>query len=275
MKKKILIILSVVIIILLLSNVIAYAFLNKDLYQFFFANDDNNQQKVTNNLLIKDNQKIEIDNYVITLEESLCEKNTQLGYLVFSICDKDGNKVDADINKYNKVIKSFGENERFVFEYEATGTMNKYAEYVGNTLYVYISFEIDSHVIDENKNLNECIKITDTEESVDDKTNQYTFNFNFSNNCRKFKYNDGTLYVSPLGVKFTTDKVMDNLNITINDKDDNIIKNLNNGENSFSKSGCKDNGVTKVQYTDQFDELLNIDSIKNVYINEKKLEEIK
>lgn len=68
---------------------------------------------------------------------------------------------------------------------------------------------------------------------------------------------------------------MDNLHIIINDKDDDIIKNLSNGENSFSESGCKDNGVTRVQYTNQFDELLNIDSIKNVYINQKKLEEIK
>ena len=135
MKKKIVIVMGIVIITLLLSNVIVYAFFNKNLYQFYFGND-NNHQSITNNLLIKDNQKIEIENYIITLEESLCEKNTQLGYLVFSIVDKNGNKVDASIDNYSKIIESFGKNQRFVFEYEATGTMNKYAEYVGNTLYV-------------------------------------------------------------------------------------------------------------------------------------------
>ena len=120
MKKKIIIVMGIVIITLLLSNVIVYAFFNKNLYQFYFGND-NNHQSITNNLLIKDNQKIEIDNYIITLEESLCEKNTQLGYLVFSIVDKNGNKVDASIDNYSKIIESFGKNQRFVFEYEATG----------------------------------------------------------------------------------------------------------------------------------------------------------
>lgn len=73
MKKKIVIVMGTVIITLLLSNVIVYAFFNKNLYQFYFGNY-NNHQSITNNLLIKDNQKIEIDNYMITLEESLCEK---------------------------------------------------------------------------------------------------------------------------------------------------------------------------------------------------------
>ena len=274
MKKKIIIIMSIAIITLLLSNVITYAFLNKNIYQFFFANS-NNQQNVKNNLLIKDNQKIEIDNYVITLEESLCEKNTQLGYLVFSICDKDGNKVDAIIDNYSKIVESFGKNQRFVFEYEATGTMNKYAEYVGNTLYVYISFEIDSNVIEENKELSDCIKITDTEEKYNNEYKQYTFNINFCDNCKKFKFDQGMVYVSALGLKIVTNNIMGNFNIILNDKNGNVIKELSNDENSFSKSGCNDNGVTKVQYTDQFDDLLNIDSIKNVYINQKKLEEIK
>ena len=275
MKKKIIIILSIVIITLLLSNVIVYAFLNKNLYQFFFSNDDNNQRSVTNNLLIKDNQKIEIDNYIITLEESLCEKNTQLGYLVFSIGDKDGKKVDASIDNYSKIIESFGKNQRFVFEYEATGTMNKYAEYVGNTLYVYISFEIDGNILEEGKDLSECIKITDTEEKYDNEYKQYTFNINFCDKCKKFKFDQGMVYVSSLGLKIVADNVMGNFNISLYDKNDDVIKNISNDENSFSKSGCNDNGVTKVQYTDQFDDLLNIESIKNVYINQKKLEEIK
>ena len=273
MKKKIVIVMGIVIITLLLSNVIVYAFFNKNLYQFYFGND-NNHQSITNNLLIKDNQKIEIDNYMITLEESLCEKKTQLGYLVFSIVDKNGNKVDASIDNYSKIIESFGKNQRFVFEYEATGTMNKYAEYVGNTLYVYISFEIDNNIFEEDKDLSDCIKITDTEEEYDNEYKQYNFNINFGENYKKFKFDQGIVYVSPLGLKIVTDKVMGNFNIRLYDKNDDVIKDISNDDNSFSKSGCNDNGVTKIQYTNQFDDLLDIKGIKNIYVNETKLEEV-
>ena len=273
MKKKIIIVMGIVIITLLLSNVIVYAFFNKNLYQFYFGND-NNHQSITNNLLIKDNQKIEIDNYIITLEESLCEKNTQLGYLFFSIVDKNGNKVDASIDNYSKIIESFGKNQRFVFEYEATGTMNKYAEYVGNTLYVYISFEIDNNIFEEDKDLSDCIKITDTEEEYDNEYKQYNFNINFGENYKKFIFDQGIVYVSPLGLKIVTDNVMGNFNIRLYDKNDDVIKDISNDDNSFSKSGCNDNGVTKIQYTNQFDDLLDIKGIKNIYVNETKLEEV-
>ena len=68
---------------------------------------------------------------------------------------------------------------------------------------------------------------------------------------------------------------MDNLNIIIHDEKDSIVKNLNTRDNMLSESGCNANGVTKVQYTNQFDDLLDINIIKNVYINEQKLEEVK
>ena len=56
-------------------------------------------------LYIDEKEKF-IDNYIINLEESLCEKKTQLGYLVISVSDKNGNKLDADIDKKNNTIKS-------------------------------------------------------------------------------------------------------------------------------------------------------------------------
>lgn len=273
MKKKIIIIIGITIIALLVTNIITYAFSNENLFKFFFANNDN-QKKIAKKILTKGNQKIEIDNYSINLEESLCEKNTQLGYLVFLIYDKTGNRIDADINEYSKIINSFGKDKRFIFEYEASGTFNKYAKYVGNKLYVYVSFEInteDSQEID----LNNRIKITDTEEKIHNEYKQYNFDLKFSDNCRKFKNNEGILYLSPLGLRFVTNNIMDNLNIIIHDEKDSIVKNLNTRDNMLSESGCNANGVTKVQYTNQFDDLLDINIIKNVYINEQKLEEVK
>ena len=129
MKKKIIIPLSIIVIVFLVANIVTYAYSNENLFEFFFADNNAVQKKITNNLLTRENQKIEIDNYIINLKESLCEKKTQLGYLVISVSDKNGNKVDADIDKKNNTIKSFGEDNRFTFEYEATGTFTKYAEY--------------------------------------------------------------------------------------------------------------------------------------------------
>lgn len=38
--------------------------------------------------------------------------------------------------------------------------------------------------------------------------------------------------------------------------------------------GCKFNGTTKVRYTNQFDDLIDLSTIRNVYINEEELVEI-
>ena len=103
MKKKIVIALVTIILLILASNIVIHTHLNKSLFQFFFSNNEN-QESIVKKILTQGNQKIEIDNYIISLEESLCEKNTQLGYLVFSICDKNGNKVESNINDYNKTI---------------------------------------------------------------------------------------------------------------------------------------------------------------------------
>lgn len=118
MKKKIIIPLSIIVIVFLVANIVTYAYSNENLFEFFFADNNAVQKKITNNLLTRENQKIEIDNYIINLKESLCEKKTQLGYLVISVSDKNGNKVDADIDKKNNTIKSFGEDNRFTFEYD-------------------------------------------------------------------------------------------------------------------------------------------------------------
>ena len=178
MKKKIVIALVTIILLILASNIVIHTHLNKSLFQFFFSNNEN-QESIVKKILTQGNQKIEIDNYIISLEESLCEKNTQLGYLVFSICDKNGNKVESNINDYNKTIKSFGKDGRFIFEYEASGTFNKYAEYANNKLFVYASFDISTND-SENIDLNNCIKIIDTKEKVNNEYRQYTFDLKFS-----------------------------------------------------------------------------------------------
>ena len=274
MKKKIIIPLSIIVLVFLVANIVTYAYSNENLFEFFFADNNAVQKKITNNLLTKEKQKIEIDNYIIKLEEGLCEKKTQLGYLVISVSDKNGNKVDADIDKNNNTIKSFGKDNRFTFEYEATGTFTKYAEYKGNKLYIYIYFEINNE-ISKDTDLNKCIKITDNGEKINNEYKQYNFDLKFDENCKKFKSKDGVLYLSPLGLRFLTDTTMDELVITIKDENDKTVNSLSNSDNILSESGQKYNGKAKVQYAAEFDELLDLKKVYNIYINENKLEEVK
>lgn len=274
MKKKIIIPLSIIVLVFLVANIVTYAYSNENLFEFFFADNNAVQKKITNNLLTKEKQKIEIDNYIIKLEEGLCEKKTQLGYLVISVSDKNGNKVDADIDKKNNTIKSFGKDNRFTFEYEATGTFTKYAEYKGNKLYIYIYFEINNE-ISKDTDLNKCIKITDNGEKINNEYKQYNFDLKFDENCKKFKSKDGVLYLSPLGLRFLTDTTMDELVITIKDENDKTVNSLSNSDNILSESGQKYNGKAKDQYAAEFDELLDLKKVYNIYINENKLEEVK
>lgn len=274
MKKKIIISLSIIVIVFLVANIVTYAYSNENLFEFFFADNNAVQKKITNNLLTRENQKIEIDNYIINLKEGLCEKKTQLGYLVISVSDKAGGKVNSDIDKYNNEINSFGKDNRFTFEYEATGTITKYAEYKGNKLYIYIYFEINNE-ISKDTDLNKCIKITDNGEKINNEYKQYNFNLKFVDDCKEFKSKDGVLYLSPLGLRYVTNNTMDELVITIKDENDKTVNSLSNSDNMLSESGKRYKDITKVQYAAEFDELLDLKKVYNIYINENKLEEVK
>lgn len=274
MKKKIIIPLSIIVIVFLVANIVTYAYSNENLFEFFFADNNAVQKKITNNILTRENQKIEIDNYIINLKEGLCEKKTQLGYLVISVSDKAGGKVNSDIDKYNNEINSFGKDNRFTFEYEATGTITKYAEYKGNKLYIYIYFEINNE-ISKDTDLNKCIKITDNGEKINNEYKQYNFNLKFVDDCKEFKSKDGVLYLSPLGLRYVTNNTMDELVITIKDENDKTVNSLSNSDNMLSESGKRYKDITKVQYAAEFDELLDLKKVYNIYINENKLEEVK
>lgn len=274
MRKKIIILLSIIVAAFLVTNIVTYVYSKENVFEFFFSDKNTIQKKITNNLLTKENQKIEIDNYIIKLEEGLCEKKTQLGYLVISVSDKAGAKVNSDIDKYNNEINSFGKDNRFTFEYEATGTFTKYAEYKGNKLYIYVCFEINNK-ISKDTDLNKCIKITDNGEIINNEYKQYNFDLNFVDNCKKFKSKDGIIYLSPLGLRFLTNTIIDELTITIKDKNGKTINSFSNSDNMFSESVQKYKDITKVQYAAEFDELLDIKKINNIYINENKLEEVK
>lgn len=72
-----------------------------------------------------------------------------------------------------------------------------------------------------------------------------------------------------------TNNTMDELVITIKDENDKTVNSLSNSDNMLNESGKRYKDITKVQYAAEFDELLDIKKINNIYINENKLEEVK
>ena len=270
MMKRIKTIAGILIIALIISNIATYALAKKDLIGFFF-NGKKNEKIVKNNLLVKNNQKIVIDDYTVTLEESLCEKKTQMGYLVFSIKTANG-KPEADIIN-DSILKAFGKDNRFIFDYEATGSMNKVAEYVGDVLYVYVSFEANIMDFDD-LNMSDCVKITDlSKDDNDGYYKQYTFDLQYSDASKSFKTNDGMIYISPLGCKYVTSKSVDDLDISIKLSGDEIALN----KQSFGNAGINNRieGTTEIHYTHMFEKLLDIEDIKEVIFNNQKLIETK
>lgn len=83
------------------------------------------------------------------------------------------------------------------------------------------------------------------------------------------------LYLSPLGLRYVTNNTMDELVITIKDENDKTVNSLSNSDNMLSESGKRYKDITKVQYAAEFDELLDLKKVYNIYINENKLEEVK
>ena len=258
MKKKIITLVSICLVAFLLSNIVTYAVAKQNLIDYFFVDSDKNIA-VEKEMLNEESQKKVIDDYTITLEEALCEKKTQLGYLIFSIKKKNA-KVEANISK-NGVLNSFG-NNRFVFDYEATGSFNQIAKYNGDVLYVYVSFEANDKTFEQSR-LSDCVRITDLKEEK-----QCTFDLKYSEKCKKYKTKDGTLFISPLGCKLISSLKKDDVDI--------IIKTSNNELQikDFSESGSKNGKVEEVHYTIRFDELLNILEIEEVMLNNQKLNEI-
>ena len=97
----------------------------------------------------------------------------------------------------------------------------------------------------------------------------------FADDCKEFKSKAGVLYLSPLGLRYVTNNTMDELVIAIKDENDKTVNSLSNSDNILSESGQKYNGKAKVQYAAEFDELLDLKKVYNIYINKNKLEEVK
>ncbi|MCI9617031.1 MAG: hypothetical protein HFG31_03390 [Eubacterium sp.] len=254
--------------IFILTNVCVYAVTNKSVLDYFFKE---NNSYISNELLYKDGQSYDIDGYTIKLEEALYEKNTQLGYLVFSI-KKDDGKPEAEINDAKQCVGGFGEEQRFSFDFESSGSADMKYEYVGDVLYAYISFEADNF---ENEKSNKKIVLVDGK-NWSDKTKEefmtYDFNLRDRSKCLVCKEGNSRFYISPLGIKvFTVNEKINRFKFkfTMVDGETETME-YNKDTVGVRGRGGRDISTERI-YTIKFSELKDISRIKQIEFNGKIL----
>ena len=232
--------------------------------------DKNKETLATKDVLVKDGQKIEIDNYVFTLEEQLCEKNTRLGCVVVSVEDKNGKKVNAVIDEVNNELQLLGEGDRFEFSQDEPQPFTKKAEYKGNKLFVTLSFGINKG-IKTDEELSHHYRIYDKKGATEQDYKEYNFKLKFSENSRKFESKKGTLYVSPLGLNFVTDSNQDDLVVMLKDNKETVIKNLSNKEMDLKMYENEVDGKKVIEYKNQFEEFIDLDNVEAALIDGEEI----
>lgn len=272
MKKAYVLGISIVLSIFILGSIWVYAVTNKSVLDYFFKGEN---RYVSNELLYKDNQSYNIDGYTIKLEESLYEKNTQLGYLVFSI-RKEGGRPEAEINDAKQCVGGFGEEQRFSFDFESSGTADVRYEYIGDVLYAYISFEADNF---EDESSNQKIVLVDGKNWSDEAKEEFmTYDFKLKDRSKSLVCKEGNsrIYISPLGIKvFTVDEKINHFKFKftmINEETETLE--YNKDSVGVHGRGGRDISQERI-YTIIFSKLKDINKIKQIEFNDKilKLEE--
>lgn len=277
--------LLLILILILASNILVYAITKKSIMDCFSNNNNAtkkslvdyfftiNEKHITNELLKQSGKSYEIDDYIITLEEYLCEEKTDLGYLVFSIEKKEG-KPFANIDS-NGYCTTFGENNRFSLNFISSGTVDKKFEYVDDTLYAYISYYADEFM---DESIDEKIVLTDYKQpNGDDGYKDYYFDVTPVVKSNNYKFENSELYISPLGLKIFTKGNLDNINIETtynNGENETLIDTKKNiGTNNLGER-CKKIGKKETThiYTLVFNDLKDISKIKKLKFNNKILE---
>lgn len=173
------------------TSVGTYALSGKSIFEVFFENSEPSYAK---ELLDYNGQKYVIDDYTITLESTLFDRKTGLGYCVFSIT-KEGGKPEARL--YGDV---FGKDNRFAVRVKHSNGYSARFEYVGDTLYQYFSFSTSSpdfslRVLDN--------KYENPNPTPDDIAWQMHYDFEIAETSKykEYKVSDNrTISISPLGI---------------------------------------------------------------------------
>lgn len=220
------------------------------------------------------NQKILIDDYTILLRQTLWDKKTGIGYLVFEITKKDS-KPEIKLNKFGQCIGlGFGENDRFSIENTSSG--NRKYEYIGNSLYAYISYTVDISKQDDCKKYIFDRKNGDYEDCA----KKYSFELKETTNVKEYNYSNNKIIISPLGMAIENNEKHDSSN-SLSEPKIKIVFYLKDGRKKEvfnTTTGLETEGLGEIhRYTKDkgyynmyqvvFKEIFDIDKIDKIEFN--------
>lgn len=227
----------------------------KGLQEWFFKSGDDQYAK---EIIDNNEQKYVIDDYTITLKESLYDGT--IGYCVFAVTKQDG-VPEIELSEFGDLVTGgYGENNRFVIETFANQE-SRY-EIVGDTLYHYLSFR--THEDFEGK-----IKVQDTKNDKIynyavtnfDKYNEYIVNENIK------------IKVSPLGITvYSSSAINGEIALHYKDGKEEAVLNTEDGTGMGLSNVSTNNGRTRSVYV--FKELKKIQDIDYIVFNGEKISKI-
>jgi hypothetical protein len=256
-KSKIIVcfvfVISLLLIILLLGN-------------FESRKNTANMVRLENPLLeelkVKNGTTFQIDSYTISLVDGVYEQNTQLGYLVFKVTNRNG-LVEAEISSSNQLVsESFGKDGRFTISIMATHSRTVYAKYEGDVLYITYRFEIT----DYKKDIDDCIYLNDYKK-ISEKQ-EYCFSLDTVEKSKRVQMGkDGTIYISSLGFLIASERKysIDDMKIVLSDGNEKEIIDKKKYSGEFASYPI--DGTYVFVFNSFFDEVIDYSKIDRVVLN--------
>lgn len=266
MKKKKIVCAVIILVVVILAGILIYAacqkkslaVLNHIEYDFFHGDTE----KADFGLLDHNGQSYTIDDYTITLDRTLYDADTGIGYCVFAITNEN------KIPECTEEQWCFGEDDRFYIDIEASGSQTKSFETKKNILYEYISFDVDGEY-------NNTICLTDYKTRDDNAPSEYkTYSYTIKNQSKSKTYDmdDHTrLIISPLGIRIDAESVIADHVITLYYKngESRTVVDTKKSIGIGSSSECNENGEY-ICYQFIFYEDVNLDDVDYVVYNDNK-----
>ncbi len=273
MKKSLLCCLLLLgcVLVTLCNNKTKFLVTGKTIWDVFEEEDN---IELARQLYDKNGQSYTIDDYTITLEETIFDSRANMGYAMFSYSRE--NEKPQIKTSYQEEPISKAVDQRFYFYVPSTGGMSWDFAYEGNTLYEFVKFTVE-------EDYEGSIFIVDGN-NVDEKTlsgyKEYPFTIKETSKTKTFLYSNETeCVVSPIGIYVKSDVDMEKMQITVVDKDDNrqeVIANCDDLTGSSFDEETRDGKiVTSYSYDKIFKDLMDVDNIAYIEFNGKEVHETK
>ena len=209
-------------------------------------------------------QSYTVDEYTITLEQTLYDSKTYIGYCVFSIT-KEGGKPEVELNHWNQA-PGFGKNLRFWVKTFAS--QSEEYEFIGDTLYLYLSFDTDDK-------FDNIIRIGDGE-NIDEKGEPIYLEYivKESMHNKEFRVSDTrSVFISPLGIAIHSIGGLGDVKIVLyykNGEEKTVVDTANDIGVGLSGVSCLN--YTEYLYQFIFKELVDIREIEYITLDDERVD---